>query len=90
MFVLLSVIDSRDDQRSRVFTIIIKTRTKDWVEFLSEGAVSKGADQSCSINVIKGDQTLVIIHKHPHLHRLRLQRETHWRVRKSIVLIFTQ
>ncbi len=90
MSVLFSVIDRRNDQRSRVFIITIITRIKEWVEFLSEVAVSKGADQSCSINVIKGNQTLVIMHKHPHLHRLRLQRETDWRVRKSKVLISIQ
>ena len=76
MFVLLSVTDRRDDQRSRVFTTIITTWVEVWVEFLSEAAASKGVDKSCSINVIKGDQTLLIIHKHPHLLRLMLQRET--------------
>ena len=76
MLVLLSGIDRRDDQRSRVFTTIISTWTEVWVEFLSEAAASKGVDKSCSINVIKGDQTLLIIHKHPHLLRLMLQRET--------------
>ena len=65
MFVLLSVIDRRDNQRSRVFTTIIKTWTEVWAEFVSEAAASKGADKSCSINIIKGDQTLLIIHKHP-------------------------
>ena len=88
MFVLLSVTDRRDDQRSRVFTTIIRTWTKEWVEFLSEAAASKGVDKSCSINVIKGDQTLLIIHKHPHLLRLMLQRETDCRASTSIVLIF--
>ncbi len=47
MFVLLSVIDSRDDKRSRVFTIIIKFRTKEWVEFLSEGMYG------CYIEVVR-------------------------------------
>ena len=62
--------------------------TEVWVEFLSEAAASKGVDKSCSINVIKGDQTLLIIHKHPHLLRLRLQRDTDWRVSTSFVFIF--
>lgn len=70
-----SVIDRTDDQRGGVFTTIIKRGTEEWVEFLSEGAASKGVDKSCSIYVIKGDQTLLIIHKHPHLLKLTLQRE---------------
>ena len=73
---LLSLIDRTDDQRGGVFTTIIRTGTEEWVEFLSEGAASKGVDKSCSIYIIKGDPTLLIIHKHPHLLRLRLQRET--------------
>ncbi|XP_034055470.1 mitochondrial import receptor subunit TOM20 homolog [Gymnodraco acuticeps] len=61
------------DQRCRVFAVKT-TRTEVWVEVLSEGAASEGVDQSWSIYVIKRDQTLLIIHKHPHLLRLRQRR----------------
>lgn len=74
----LSLIDRTDDQRCRVFTTIIQTGTEVWVEFVSEGAASKGVDQSCSTYIIKGDQTLLIIHKHPHLLRTRMKTEGEW------------
>lgn len=48
------------------------------VEFLSEGAASNVVDKSCSICIITGEQTFLTIHKHPHLLRLRLYRETNW------------
>lgn len=84
---LISLIDRTDDQRCRVFTSIISTGTEVWVEFVSEGAASKGVDQSCSTYIIKGDQTLLIIHKHPHLLRTRMKTEGDWRGSTSTVLI---
>ncbi|TNN39496.1 hypothetical protein EYF80_050320 [Liparis tanakae] len=50
------------------------------------GATSKGVDKRCSFYVIEGDQTLLIVHKHPHLLSLSLQREKNWRVIKSVIL----
>lgn len=70
MVSLLSVVDRGDDQRGGVFTALIKTGTEEWQEILIEGAAGIGVDKSCSIDIIKGDQTLIIIHKHPNLLRL--------------------
>ena len=59
--------DRSDDQRGRVFTSIIQTGTEVWIEFLSEGAASERVDMRPGLHIIKGDQTLLIVHKHPHL-----------------------
>ena len=75
MISLISVIDRTDDQRGGVFTTIIVTGIEIWIEFLSEVTASKGVDESCSTDIIKRDQTLLIIHKHPHLLGVRLQSE---------------
>ncbi|GLD55607.1 mitochondrial import receptor subunit TOM20 homolog [Lates japonicus] len=79
--------NSRDPERGRVVTTIIETGTEEWVEFVSERAASEGVDHICSTNIIKGDNTLIIVHKHPHLLRLRFQREDDIRVGKSYILI---
>lgn len=65
----IGFMDNRDPERGRVVTTIIKTGTEEWAEFVGEGAAGEGVDNICGIDVVKGDQTLQIIHKHSH--RLR-------------------
>ena len=70
-----------------MFTVPITRDTEEWVESLSEAAASDGVEKSDIVNVKKGDPTLLIIHKHPHLLRLRPQRDTVSRA--SISFVFT-
>ncbi len=42
MVILFSRVDRTDDRRGRVFTTLISTGAKEWEEFFSEGATSKG------------------------------------------------
>lgn len=84
-YVTLDITERTDDQRSGIFTTIIITGVEEWVEFLIEGTASKGVDKSSSIDIIEGDQTLPIIHKHTHFLRLWLQRERDTRFSKSFV-----
>ena len=62
-----SVIDRSDDQRGGVFTSIIRSGTEEWIEFLGEGAASERVDMRPGLHIIKGDHTLLIVHKYPHL-----------------------
>lgn len=80
--------DWTDDQRSGVFPPNIMTWTEVWQEFLSEGAAAEGEDEIWSIYVIKGDPTLFVLHKHPHLLRSTLQGQTDTRARASYVMLF--
>lgn len=45
----------------------IKARKEIWIEFLNERLTNKRVDRRTGLYVIKGDQTLFTIHKHPHL-----------------------
>ena len=51
---------------------------KEWQEPLSEAAASKGVEKFGSIHIIKQDQTLLIIHKHPHFISLFVSGYTDW------------
>ena len=79
--------DRSDDQRSIVSTSIVQTGTEKWIEFLSEGAASERVDMRPGLHIIKGDQTLLIVHKHPHLLGLLSQGEEDRGVSQSLVLI---
>ena len=68
-------INRRDDQGGRVFATIFKTGTEVGVEFFAKAAASKGVDQSCSVNIIEGDPTPLVVHPHPHPLRLGRQRQ---------------
>ena len=54
----------------------MKPWTEEWIERLSEGAASSRVDMNPGFHIIEGDQTLIIINKHPHLLELSSQRET--------------
>lgn len=69
---------------------IIGTGTEEQVELLSEGAVREGVDKSCSADVIKADQTLVVVDVHAHLHRLRPQGQVDCRLRGNYIPIRAQ
>ncbi|CAL8358192.1 unnamed protein product [Boreogadus saida] len=53
---------------------------EEWIERLSEGAASSRVDMNPGFHIIEGDQTLIIINKHPHLLELSSQREIDIRV----------
>ncbi|CAL8342325.1 unnamed protein product, partial [Boreogadus saida] len=61
--------------------------TEEWIERLSEGAASSRVDKNPGIHIIEGDQTLIIINKHPHLLELSSPRETDRRVITKYQLI---
>ena len=65
----------------------VSEKAKVWVEFLSEGAASKRVDMRLSLHITKGDLTLLIVHKHPHLLGLFSQREEDIWGGQSLVLI---
>lgn len=66
---------------------IIGTGTEEQVELLSEGAVREGVDKSCSADVIKADQTLVVVDE---AHRLRPQGQVDCRLRGNYIPIRAQ
>lgn len=82
------VIDRRDNQRSRVSNTVIHFVTEEWVEFLSEGAASKGFEISCNIDIIKGDLTNLIVHEHSNLLRSGFQGEKFKLDNITIILIY--
>lgn len=82
------VIDRRDNQRSRVSNTVIHFVTEEWVEFLSEGAASKGFEISCNIDIIKGDLTNLIVHEHSNLLRSGFQGEKFKLDNIIIILIY--
>ena len=53
---------------------------EEWIERLTEGAASSRVDMNPGLHIIEGDQTLIIINKHPHLLELSSQREMDNRV----------
>ncbi|CAL8234669.1 unnamed protein product [Boreogadus saida] len=56
------------------------TWVEDLIERLTEGAASSRVEMNPGFHIIEGDQTLIIINKHPHLLELSSQRETDLRV----------
>ena len=54
----------------------METWTEEWIERLSEGAASSRVDMNPGFHIVEGDQTLIIINKHPHLLELSSQRDT--------------
>ena len=71
---LIRAIDGRDYQRTRVFsantstintTKITPSCPEDWKEFPGEGAVDERVEMNFLLHVMKGDQTLLIIHENP-------------------------
>ena len=79
--VLVCLIDRWDDEGGRVVTSIITgTWVEDWIERLTEGAASSRVEMNPGFHIIEGDQTLIIINKHPHLLELSSQWETDIRV----------
>ena len=53
---------------------------EDWIERLTKGAASSRVEMIPGFHIIEGDQTLIIINKHPHLLELSSQREMDRRV----------
>ncbi|CAL8234699.1 unnamed protein product [Boreogadus saida] len=43
------------------------TWAEEWIERLTEGAASSRVEMNPGFHIIEGDQTLIIINKHPHL-----------------------
>ncbi|CAL8255755.1 unnamed protein product [Boreogadus saida] len=77
----------RDEERrgemirgGRVCNILMYTWTEEWIERLSEGAAGSRVDMNPGFHIIEGDQTLIVINKHPHLLELSSQREKDKRV----------
>ncbi|KAK0132960.1 hypothetical protein N1851_031668 [Merluccius polli] len=66
------------------------TWTEDWIERLTKGAASSRVDMNPGFHIIEGDQTLIIINKHPHLLELSSQRETDSRVTLKYQLIIVE
>lgn len=82
------VIDRRDNQRSRVSTTVIHFGTVERMEFLSEGAASKGFEMIWILYIIKGDLTNLIVHKHFNLLRSGFQGEKFKLDNVTIILIY--
>ena len=63
------------------------TWAEEWIERLTEGAASSRVEMNPGFHIIEGDQTLIIINKHPHLLEPSSQRETDSRVISKYQLI---
>ena len=70
-----------------IFTICIVTWTKEWIDLLSEVAASVRIEMNSVFHIIKGEQALLIIHKHSHFLELLFYREGDFRVSISQITI---
>ncbi len=81
------IIDRCDDQWTWVFTSIIRAWAKIWKEFFSERLSSERVDMRAGLHIIKGDQTLLIIHKHTDPLRLHSQRQRDRSIITGVIFI---